>query len=170
MLALPLPRETIYTPNNSARFLCLIKELCKPGEDPIFTLQKEKDGYESLQVLFINYTIYDPTESTFALSVFGDVTYWLDVRDTKVMKPYVEKWRREADVRRKALAYQAVINEVTKNGKSAFSAAKFLIDEPEKGKTKPARAKANETKSEAKKLVMDSDSKLDWDNLKDYVN
>ena len=148
---LPLPREYIYTTNLKPKVLCLIKELCKPTDKPIFTVRDEKEGLHSLRTLFVSYTVEDASESTFAEEVFGDVGYWLKAREHKFIKPFVEEWREEADVKRKAIAYKAIVAEVRDNGKSAFSAAKFLIDEPHKDKRNTeTKAKVEKTKAKAK--------------------
>ena len=167
---LPLDREYIYTVNQKAKVLCLIKELCKPADVPIFTIRDEKEGYHSLRSLFVSYTIEDASETTFAEEVFGNVGYWLKAREHKFLKPFVEEWREEADVKRKAIAYKAIVEEVQTKGKSAFSAAKFLIDEPHKDKRNTeTKAKVEKTKAKARadvyipeglEDILDKDTKL----------
>lgn len=167
-MKLPIPREEIYTVNNSLRILCLIQELCKHTDEPIFTLRDEKEGYESLQTLFINLTVEDPTEATFAEVVFGDVHYWLKARENRILKPYIEEWRMVADVKRKAMAYEAIISEVKNKGRSAFSAAKFLIDEPNKDKRNPkVKESVEETKARAREEATYSE---DFRNIKDLLD
>lgn len=153
-MKLPLRREQLYTPNNVIKSLCLIKELSKPGDEPVFTIRDEKEGYESLKTLFVNLTVEDPSEATFAEVVFNDVGYWLKVRENKVLKPYLEEWREEADIKRKAIAFKSIVKEVQEGGKSAFSAAKFLIDEPYKDKrSKQTKEQVSKTKKAAKDSV-----------------
>lgn len=164
-MKLPLDRDQLYTPNNVIKSLCLIKELCKPGDEPVFTIRDEKDGYESLKTLFVNYTVEDPSEATFAEVVFNDVGYWIKVRENKVLKPYIEEWREEADIKRKAIAFKSIVKEVQEGGKSAFSAAKFLIDEPYKDKRKAeVKNKVNKTKQAAK------DSVFIPEGMEEFVN
>lgn len=137
-----LSRSDIYTPQGSLKILCLIQELAPFGsKGPIFTIREEKEGFISLKRLFVEHTWKDPSEATFALEVFGDVGYWLKARESKVLKVHLDEWRMEADVYRKREAFKAVIEEVTSKGKSSFSAAKFLIDEPWKT-TGPKETKA----------------------------
>jgi hypothetical protein len=164
-MKLPVDRDQIYTTNNGLKVLCLIKELCKPTDTPIFTLRDEKEGYESLRTLFVSLTVEDPSEATFASVVFDDVGYWLKARENKILKPYVEEWREEADVKRKALAFNAIVHEVKTGGKSAFSAAKFLIEEPYKDKRTPkTKAQVQKTTEKAKASVFIPD------NLDDFLN
>ena len=154
MLKLPLRRDQLYTQNNVIKSLCLIKELSKPGDEPIFTIRDEKEGYESLKTLFVNLTVNDPSEAVFAETVFNDVGYWIKVRENKVLQPYIEEWRIEAAIKRKSIAYQSIVREVQEGGKSAFSAAKYLIDEPYEDKRKPeVKEKVAKTKQVAKDSV-----------------
>lgn len=167
-MKLPLDRDQIYTPNNGLKVLCLIKELAKPDDEPIFTLRDEKDGFESLQVLFINLVTEDPTESTFAQVVFGDVLYWMKARENKLLKPHLEEWRKVADVKRKAMAYEAIIGEVKTRGKNCFSAAKFIIDEPNKDKRNPkVKESVEESKAKAKEQSLYSE---DLQNIKGLLD
>ena len=141
-------REDIYTPNNGLRFLCLIKELCKPTDTPIFTIRDEKSGLISLRTLFLKLVTDDPSEATFAEEVFGDIGYWLKVRDNNHLKPFVEDWRLECDVLRKAKAFKAIMEEITSEGKSSFAASKFIIDEPWKDKRVSKNKADNKATSE----------------------
>lgn len=104
----------------------------------------------SLRELYIKYCVDDPTEVTFVDAVFGDFAYWTALLKCKWLHPYLEEWKQEADVRRKSKAFKAVIKEVENNGRSAFSAAKFLITEPNKPKTKESKETIKKTTEKAK--------------------
>lgn len=156
-MKLPLPRDMIYTPQQRCKLFPYVQELAVTPEHVIFTLRKEKGDLISLQQLFIDYTVDDPTETEFALAVFGDVAYWLEMRESIQVKPHVEKWREECDIRRKAMAYKAVINEVKTQGRSSFSAAKFLIEEKEKDKRNPKTKEQVEKTSKAAREYLSSD-------------
>lgn len=116
----------------------LFIETARPGDDPFLSLRPQKDnGMVSLRDLFIQYTTDDPSEVTFSEVVFGDYEFWLNLLKCKWMQPYAKQWRTIADARRKAKAFRSMIEEVENKGKSAFSAAKYLIDEPWKDKRSP---------------------------------
>ena len=118
--------------------------------------------------MFVNLTVNDPSEATFAEAIFGDVGYWLKARENKVLIPYLEDWRHEADVKRKSLAFQAIVDEVKTGGKSAFSAAKFLIDEPYKDKRNTeTKRRSKASTEEARKQIQ---SKFEEIDLSEYVN
>ena len=141
-----LTRDQIFTAQNKPKTLSLIKELCKQGDEPLFTVRDEKEGYISLQKLYIDLTVEDPSESDFADAVFGDFLYWTMLRDTPKFTPFVEEWRQIADAKRKSIAFKAIVEEVKTKGKASFSAARFLIDEPWKDKRNP-KVKADSKKS-----------------------
>lgn len=117
---------------------------------PIFSLSdNKKEGFISLKELFLKFVPDDPSEATFALAVFGSISHWEEIKATYWFKPYYERWTLETDILRKSEAFKSVISEVKNNGKSAFSAAKFLIDEPWKPKTKVSREKKKESTGKA---------------------
>lgn len=144
-------RDQIWTPQNRIIFNSLILELrVGPHDFPaIFTVRGEKEGLISLRNLFVKYVVDDPTEMDFAEAVFGDTAYWLLARETKAIEPYLEEWRKEADVLRKRKAFKSIIKEVDEGGRSAFSAAKMLIEEPWKGRSAKTRKQVKETTQEA---------------------
>jgi hypothetical protein len=127
-------------------------------EDTVFTLRQNKEGLISLKKLFVDLTIDDPSEAVFALTLFDDVGYWMKVREFKLLKDHLEEWRKEADILRKSKAFQTMADEITNNGKSAYSAAKFFIDEPWKDKRNSKTNKAvKETTAKARKGFKVSD-------------
>jgi hypothetical protein len=156
-----LTRDQIYTPNNKPRTVSLIVELAMEssspeGVQPIFTVRDEKEGYISLQKLFIDLTVDDPSEHKFAEEVFGDFIYWTVLRENKLLKKHLADWRLTAEAKRKSIAFEYIISEVKTQGKNSFQAAKFLIDEPWKGTTKAARAASNKTTKEAHNEAMEN--------------
>ena len=128
----------------------------------VFTLKDEAIVSPSgvtlipLSKIFIDMAVDDPTEITFAYHVFGSYDAWLKISSSdKRLVAHVESWRREATILRKQLAFKVVVDEVRNGGKSAFSAAKYLIEEGWETKDQRTadgrknRAKARETAEEA---------------------
>jgi len=150
--------DQLYNDRNCPRTKGLFYELSFQSKDedttPIFSIRNvPKEGYIPLKKLYLSLSVDDPSEVTFVDEVFGDWPYWLALVDSVMFKPVIEEWRREAEVRRKQKAFQAVIKEM-KEGKGSFQAAKYLIEEPWKGgptaaDRKKARSKARETAEEA---------------------
>ena len=146
-----LTRDQIYTPQNKPKTTSLVFELSQQADiEAVFTLRDEKEGFISLQKLFIEMTVEDPSEHTFAEQVFGDFPYWLHFRENKVLKKYLVEWRATAEAKRKSLAFNHIINEVKTQGKNSFQAARYLIDEPWKNKRDPSvKAQSSKTTNEA---------------------
>ncbi|MCA9368199.1 hypothetical protein KC887_08155, partial [Candidatus Kaiserbacteria bacterium] len=70
-----------------------------------------------------------------------------------------------ADVKRKSKAFQAIIKEVTNDGKNSYAAAKYLIEEPWKQKrTKAAKEESRATTEEA---LISSEVSEDLDRLRE---
>ncbi len=109
----------------------------------------------SLRLLYLARATSDPTEYEFALAVFGSWDVWQRLSKAPKIRDQVKKWRSEAAVRRKAMAFASVVSEVQEGGKSSFTAAKYLIEEPWKVKDarttdgRKARKDAQETAEEA---------------------
>ena len=143
-----LSRNQMYTPGNVRRTASLIFETCRYDDKPIFTLNVEREGYISLQNLYIKYCVDDPTENTFAEEVFGSLEFWLNMKTSKQLGPLFEPWKELVDIKRKQLAFQVILKEVKEEGKNSFQAAKYLIEEPWK-KGVVAKRKAKETTKEA---------------------
>ncbi len=109
----------------------------------------------ALSKIFIEMTVADPTEFNFAQAVFGSWDIWEKLTKTHRLKDEIVKWRKEATIRRKAIAFQSLVAEVQEGGKASFGAAKYLIEEPWSTKDartrdgRAARKDARETASEA---------------------
>jgi hypothetical protein len=141
----------------------LFYELCYDNNEfAVFTLKEDEHKHPSgrtlvsISKIFIEMAVLDPTEYNFAQHVFGSWLAWEKISNSdKRLVVHVEAWRREADVKRKSLGFKAVVEEVTLNGKSAFTAAKYLIEESWTSKSvrtadgRATRAKAQETAEEA---------------------
>lgn len=161
-----LTRDQIYTPLNKRKEQSLFVETCAYHNEPIFTVRDEKEGYISLRKLYIQYVSVDPSEASFAEAVFGDVGYWLHLRENKTLKPFFDEWRVEAEVIRKSMAFKSIVEEVQTKGRSSYSAAKFLIEEPWKDKRNPkVKEESKETTSRASLQVKSDIERLQEEGL-----
>lgn len=143
-------RDQIYNNMNVPTFRPLIHEFSLEPSKVIFTMNKEhKDGYISLYSLFVQFVVDDPTETKFAQEVFGDISYWFSIREFPAMKAYLEDWRHICDVLRKAKAFEVMVDEVKEKKRNSFQAAKYLIEEPWKSKTRSNRKKIEKSTEEA---------------------
>lgn len=131
------PKDMTHNAVGRMKLQALFEETARPTDEPIMSLRASRpNGLPSLRDLFIQLVVDDPTETTFAELVFGDIDHWNQLLAWKPLAPYLKKWRAITDAKRKAKAFQLMIAEIDTRGKSAFSAAKFLIDEPWKDKRK----------------------------------
>lgn len=148
-------REQLYNASNRRLTKMLFYEYTTDKSQAILNLSDvDKYGTLSLRRLFIPLVVEDPTEHLFAETVFGDYGFWVFLQEQTQSwtKDLLNQWRREADVERKSMAFKAILGEV-RSGKSAYQAAKYIIEEPWKVKTAPdkrkARKEARETAQEA---------------------
>ena len=103
---------------------------CEWNPDAMLTFNKNgKDGKINLFNLYMAHAVDDPSEVTFAEEVFGDLYFWQCLAESW-FKPHLEEWRHLAAIKRKQGAFKAIINEVKTNGRSAFTAAKYPIEQP----------------------------------------
>ena len=140
----------------------LFYELSYDNQEHVLFTLKEHDielpngrPLVALSKIFIDSVMTDPTEYDFAQAVFGSWEVWEKITKQPKLKQHIEKWRREATIKRKALAFRSVLSEVQEGGKSSFTAAKYLIEEPWAVKDarttdgRKARKDARETAEEA---------------------
>ncbi len=132
------------------------------AKDPVFTFDWEhKDGLVSLPKLFVSFTSEDPTEITFAEQVFGNVPYWLYIRETSFIAKHLESWRFLADLERKKKAFKTLIKDAESNP----TTAKYLIEEPWKPKT---QAEKKKTKATTESAFASKEIQEDLERLKNF--
>lgn len=140
-------KDQLWSSTGNPRTRSLFSETKKPGDEPIMTLNGGNKSLPCLRELYVPLVAEDPSEATFAETVFGDIRYWTKLREADFMESYLKEWNMIADIKRKQKAFEAIMDEVKSKGRSAFSAAKFLLDEPWKPndkETKEAKRKSTE--------------------------
>ena len=130
--------EQLHNDKGVARTKSLIVDF-GANPDNILCLHDTSKPFPALRSLFLKMVADDPTEAVFALAVFGSVEFWEKLQKSHALKPYLKKWRHEADVARKSVAFQYIVKEVEEDGKNAFQAAKYIISEPWKPRTKESK-------------------------------
>lgn len=145
--------EQLYSSQGHKRTRALFYETALPTDKPIITLgTHEKEGYFHLRSAFLEMCVEDPTEVNFAEAVFGDYAFWENITKAKWIEPYLNEWRRICDVKRKEMAFKALVSEVKTQGKMKVSAARYLIEEPWKDKRNTKNKQdVNESTDQAKK-------------------
>lgn len=150
--------------NNLPRTRALI---CQYKSDaPLSIYRKDVSGKVNLYNLYMQFAVDDPSEVSFAENVFGDIVYWKEHMSQDLwFKKHLEIWRMAAAEKRKSLAFANIIKEVKNNGKSSFSASRYLIEEPwlvgatagEKKEIAKTRRASTERAFASKEFQMDID-------------
>lgn len=130
------------------------------GEDKstvVYTL-KDNDhmGYPSLYRLFMERE--DILEFEFANEYLDGYEHWQILCDTAWFAPFVQRWRRELELKLRTRALVNVINESKSNSRNAFAANKFLLErgwDIEGKKNVRGRPTKDEIKAEAQAQVLD---------------
>lgn len=152
-----LSYEDMYNSRNNMR---LREIFCEWEPEAILTLHRfGKEGKVNLFKLYMAHCVDDPSEVAFAEQVFGDLLFWEALSQASFFKAHIEEWRRAADIKRKSKAFKVIVSEVNENGKYAFAAAKYLVEEPWKGgptaaDKRKAKKRSSETAEEAYKEAL----------------
>ena len=99
--------------------LQLFKEFARPDVKfkPMYTLQEWKEVFLDCR---------DPSEYQPAQTLLGDWEHWLEVRNHVLIKPHVDKWQAELEVKLRSEAIQQMKSHAKQPGGTA--AAKWLAD------------------------------------------
>lgn len=84
---------------------------------------QEHMGYPSLYLEYMR--IADPSEYFFATKVIGSWEHWERISGSSYLKPTIDKWRKELEVKIKAQALAAIQDKALMGD---VSAAKYLIE------------------------------------------
>lgn len=163
----------IRTPQGKLRTKSLFWELSYfEPDNVIFTLREDdivRDGktYVSLRKLYLSYCVTDPTEYTFAWSVFGSWDTWQQLSRSNYLKKEIEAWRKEVEVKIKSEAIRSIAEEMRTGGRSSFGAAKLLLERgwlddrsASKAKQKLAEKEEEEMNKEALSLLSEDAERL----------
>ena len=126
-------REQLYNASNVLYTKKLFLELSYMDQaDCLFTLRgggvydPSKEHLEDFRLLFLSLTKDDPTEMTFALTVFGSWTRWLQIQKCTGLVPYLKELREELAVHLKKEALRVVMDKAFLD--KDYHAAKFLLE------------------------------------------
>lgn len=123
----------------------------------IFTLKDEDievngKTYVSLSSLYRSMVPHDPTEYEFSQEIFGYWDVWESIKNSTLLKPHVDRWRKEVEVKVKSAAIRAIAKEMTTEGKNSFQAAKLLLDRGWLDQETTSKAKAKLKQKEEEEL------------------
>jgi len=139
----------------------LFFETTIPEEREIFNTKwtlKEEDHeyngkiYPSMKRIYIE--MEDVTEYEFAMATLGSYKHWERVLESPIIRPHVDQWRKELNLKLKARAMKSIIKSATEDEKLSFQAMKYLADnEYLDKKNKRGRPSKDEVKAELKREV-----------------
>lgn len=119
---------------------------------------KEKDlhadgkVYRSMKRLYVE--TEDVTEYDFAIQYLGSYKHWERLLDSPLIRPHIDQWRKELNLKLKARAMKSIIKSATEDEKLSFQAMKYLADnEYIDKKKKRGRPSKEEVKAELRKEV-----------------
>jgi hypothetical protein len=113
-------------------------------------------GYPSLYRLFLETN--DPTEYKFATTHLDGLLHWEKLCDCTWFKPYVERWRRELELRMKSIALSRIMAEAKASSREAFNANKYLLEKGWEPKDGPKHSRGRPTKEQIQKAASDAAS------------
>lgn len=120
----------------------------------LYTLKDEDHcGLPSLYRLYMESN--DPTEWKFATTHLGGWSHWESLLGCKWFEPYIERWRRELELRMKSIALSRIMAESKTSSRESFNANKYLLEKGwvPKDQAKRGRPSKEEINKAAKEHV-----------------
>ena len=131
---------------------------------PVFTLKDNdhtfnENTYISMRRLYLE--VGDPSEYNFAMEVLGSWAHWKRLVNNKILRPYIDAWREELELKLRSeavLAVRTISND--KSSKGRLSAAKWIADRGwEKTRGRPTKDEV----TRERKIVAGIHDELDED-------
>ena len=110
--------------------------------------------YPSLYRLYLE--LEDTTEYVFANTYLFNWEHWERLVECNWFKPYLERWRKELELKLKAQSLARIKAIAKTSSKETFMANKYLLErgwEPKDGQTKRGRPSTQEIKNAAQDMV-----------------
>lgn len=148
-------RTQLHSPTGKRKSRSLFRELTNPDnrKGAIFVMNKyDRAGLPSLYRLYMEYAVDDPTEYTFAITVFGDFAYWEWLRGMDPVKGLVADWEEEAEVARKSVMLDNIL-QATKEPKTALQASKYLLERGFEHRPSQAGVDGRKSRAESKEAT-----------------
>lgn len=116
--------------SNSRLLRGLFIETTLDKTSALYTLRREDhpDGFVSLYRLYLESTVTDPTEYSFAVSHLDGWEHWETLSRCTWFKDHISAWRRELEVRTRSQALRKVLETAQGSSRDAFQANKYLLD------------------------------------------
>jgi hypothetical protein len=148
-----LTQENKFRSSTNARYLkgLFFETTLSDKSTVLYTLKdQEHEGYPSLYQFYMD--LDDLTEYEFANKYLDGWEHWTMLTNCNWFRPYVERWRKELELRTKAKALRALQKEAKGLGKNAYSANKILLEGGWKPK-ETTNPRGRPTKAEVERLA-----------------
>lgn len=122
----------------------------------------QADGkvYKSMKKLYV--AMEDVTEYDFAQATLGSYKHWERLLESPIIRPHIDQWRKELNLKLKARAMRSIIKAATEDEKLSFQAMKYLADNDYLDKkNKRGRPSKDELKAELRKEVQTNKTLMD---------
>jgi len=121
----------------------------------LYTLKNEDHlGFLSLYRIYMSYE--DPTEYSFAIDNLLDWEHWEQLTSCSWFKPYIQKWRKEAEIRQKSKALSRIMEEAESSSRDALNANKYLLEKKWIEKDTSPSARGRPSKEEIRQAASDA--------------
>jgi hypothetical protein len=117
----------------------------------LYTLKdREHEGFPSLYLAYM--AMEDLTEYEFANKYLEGWEHWVMLTNCAWFKPYVERWRKELDLKIKARYLKGIKQEAASGSRNALGAMKYLLERGWEPKEKHPKISKEDVLKEEKKL------------------
>lgn len=126
----------------------------------VYTLKNEDhNNFPSFYRLYMESVERDPMEYEFATSYLAGWDHWVRLQECTWFKPYIERWRHEAEVRMAAGALKRLISISKSGGREAGTCNKYLLEKGwvPKEDRKRGRPSNEEIKQEAQRMASETE-------------
>lgn len=116
--------------------------------------------YKSMKKMYV--AMEDVTEYDFAQATLGSYKHWERLLESPIIRPHIDQWRKELNLKLKARAMKSIIKAATEDEKLSFQAMKYLADNDYLDKkSKRGRPSKDELKAELRKEVQSNKTLMD---------
>lgn len=166
-----IPKES-FRNNSNVRYLkgLFFETLREDKSSCVYTLKDvDHNGYPSLYLLYMH--CGDLTEWNFSQWYLDGWEHWENLCECSWFKPYVERWRKEIELKYRSQALSNILIDSSTSSKTAMQSNKFIVDagwKPKEDKRKVGRTTKEEIKRRALVLTKEKDEVND--DFKRIVN
>lgn len=107
--------------------------------------------YPSLYRLYLETN--DPTEYRFAVTHLDGLYHWEVLQNCSWFEPYIQRWRRELELKMKSEALAGIMREAKTSSRDAFNAKKYLLEKAWEPKEANKNSRGRPSKDEVKKAA-----------------